>query len=163
MTDTHREQITDPEAVLYRPIVRAWYPNGTVMPDAFKLNQRDKADSNRLSIARGDAVTAEQAYNERAEAVRKRCEENGKSYQPPVGVLAVTIDQVTDVEIKSGDSETRKPLTAWDDSMNDHIPDSHGHIDYNDVPPSDKGAHELAAKALLAKALQNGWKFGPSS
>lgn len=36
-----------------------------------------------------------------------------------------------------------------------------GHIDYNDLPPTDRGAYDFAAKALLAKAVANGWKFGP--
>lgn len=157
-----RERITDSDKVLFRPIVRAWVPDGVVTPDAFKLNAKDKADSNRLSIARGDAITAEDAYNQRAEAVKKRCDDSGKPYRPPVGVMAVTVGQVEAVEIKSPESsEPRQPLTAWDDSMNDGIPDTHGHIDYNELPPTDRGAHDFAAKALLAKAVANGWKFGP--
>nr|WP_256938701.1 endo-1,4-beta-xylanase [Rhodococcus qingshengii] len=162
MSETVREQIIAPDKVLFRPIVRAWVPDGVVTPAAFKLTQKDKDDSNRLSIARGDAATAEDAYNERAEAIKKRCDENGKPYRPPVGVLSVTVDEVESIEIKSPEgSQARQPLTAWDDSMNDDIPDTHGHIDYNELPPSDRGAYDFAAKALLARAVENGWKFGP--
>lgn len=157
-----REQITDPDKVLFRPIVRPWVPEGVVTPAAFKLNAKDKADSNRLSIARGEAVTAEDAYNERAQSIKKRCDDDGKPYRTPVGVLAVTVAEVESIEIKSPEgSEPRQPLTAWDDSMTDGIPDTHGHIDYNDLPPTDRGAYDFAAKALLAKAVANGWKFGP--
>uniref|UniRef100_UPI00371A63BD endo-1,4-beta-xylanase n=1 Tax=Nocardia salmonicida TaxID=53431 RepID=UPI00371A63BD len=159
---TVREPITQPDKVLLRPIIRAWVPNGVVMPTAFKLNDKDKADNNRLSITRGEAVTAEEAYQERADSVRKRCEENDKLYRPPVGVLAVTVAEVESIEIKSETgSASRNPLTAWDDSMNVGIPDSHGHIDYDSLPPSDRGIYEFAAKALLAKAVSNGWKYGP--
>ncbi|OLT32207.1 hypothetical protein BJF84_03605 [Rhodococcus sp. CUA-806] len=72
------------------------------------------------------------------------------------------MSDVESVEIKSpsGDS-SRTPLTVWDDSMNSSRSDYHGHIDYNDVPPSDKGAHAFVAKALVAKAKKNGWKFRP--
>ncbi|NKR69756.1 endo-1,4-beta-xylanase [Gordonia sp. CNJ-863] len=161
VAETVREPITQSETVLFRPIIRAWAPNGDVTPQAFKLSTADKADSNRLSIAHGD-TTAEDAYNERADAVKKRCDENNKPYRAPVGVLAVTVDDVESIEIKSPEgSEARRPLTAWDDSMNDHIPDTHGHIDYDNLPPSDRGAYDFAAKALLNRAKKNGWKFGP--
>lgn len=157
-----RERITDNNQVLFRPIIRAWAPAGVMTPAAFKLSTADKSDSNRLSIARAEAVTAEEAYHERAESIRTRCDQDGKPYRPPIGVLAVTVSEVEAVEVKSPEgSEPRQPLTAWDDSMNHGIPDSHGHIDYNDLPPSDRGAHDFVAKALLAKAVANGWKFGP--
>ncbi|CDP87377.1 MULTISPECIES: hypothetical protein [Mycolicibacterium] len=161
-TEPVRERITDIEKVLFRPIIRAWAPAGVITPDAFKLSTADKADSNRLSIARAEVTAAEDAYKERAESIRKRCEENSRPYRPPVGVLAVTVAEVESVEVKSPEgSEPRHPLTAWDDSMNADIPDSHGHIDYNELPPTDRGAHDFVAKALLAKAMANGWKFGP--
>jgi|GEM_PF-6667141 len=160
--ETTREQITEPAKVLLRPIIRQWAPSGAVTHLAFKLSNADKGDSNRLSIARGDATTAEDAYNERGNSIKKRCDETGKTYLPPVGVLAVTVAEVESIEIKSPDgTEARRPLTVWDDSMNDHIPDTHGHIDYNELPPSDRGAHDFAAKALLRNAVDNGWKFGP--
>ena len=163
-TEPIRERITDSEQVLFRPIIRAWAPEGVVTPDAFKLSTADKADANRLSIARAEAVTAEDAYRDRADSIRKRCNDNGRQYQPPLGVLAVTVAEVESLEVKSPEgSEPRHPLTAWDDSMNTNIPDSHGHIDYNDLPPTDRGAHDFVAKALLAKATANGWKFGPVS
>lgn len=161
-TEPVRERISDADQVLFRPIIRAWAPAGVITPDAFKLSTADKADSNRLSIVRAEAITAEDAYNERAESIRKRCDENGRQYRPPVGVLAVTVDEVEAVEVKSPEgSEPRQPLTAWNDSMNADIPDSHGHIDYDDLPPTDRGAHDFVAKALLAKAMASGWKFGP--
>ncbi|MEV0360301.1 endo-1,4-beta-xylanase [Nocardia sp. NPDC050697] len=161
VAETVREPITQRETVLFRPIIRAWAPNGDVTPQAFKLSTADKADSNRLSIAHGD-TTAEDAYNERAAAVKKRCDDNGKPYHAPVGVLAVTVEDVESIEIKSPEeSEPRRPLTVWDDSMNDHIPDTHGHIDYDNLPPSDRGAYDFAAKALLDRAKKKGWKFGP--
>jgi hypothetical protein len=160
--ETVRERIVDSDGILFRPIIRAWVPDGVVVPSAFKLNDQDRADSNRLSITRADAVTAEEAYNGRAEWIKKRCGERGKPYRPPVGVLAVTVAEVEAVEVCSPEgSEPRQPLTAWDDSMNVSIPDEHGHIDYTDIPPTDRGAHDFAAKALLAKAVANGWKFGP--
>jgi hypothetical protein len=157
-----RERITDTDQVLFRPIIRAWAPAGVITPDAFKLSTADKADSNRLSVARAEAVTAENAYNERAESIRKRCDESGRQYRPPVGVIAVTVGEVEAVEVKSPEgSEPRQPLSAWNDSMNANTSDSHGHIDYDQLPPTDRGAHDFVAKALLAKAMASGWKFGP--
>ncbi|MGW4774642.1 hypothetical protein ACWEO2_42245 [Nocardia sp. NPDC004278] len=101
-----------------------------------------------MSIARGVATTPEQAYKDRANAIKERCEQNDKIYQAPAGVLAVTVEEVESVEIKSPQgSESRHPLTAWDDSMNDNRPDDHGHIDFNEIPPGDKGACLLAARS----------------
>lgn len=157
--DDRRIRITDGDEQLLRPVIANWVVDGIVAPDAFKLSSADKRDSNHLSIARNSATTPERAYRDRAGRIEKRCNETGASYKPPVGVLAVTVDDVESIEVKT--SSTRKPLTVWDDSMNDNVPDDHGHIDYNDVPPSDRGAHDLAAKTLLAKALEHGWKFGP--
>ncbi|MDP0399213.1 MULTISPECIES: endo-1,4-beta-xylanase [Tsukamurella] len=157
-----RERITEPDQMLYRPIARAFVAEGVVAPDAFLLNSNDKADSNRLSITRGSVATAEDAYNERAATLKEGCEKRGVPYRPPVGVLGVTVEEVESVEIKSPEgSEVRRPLTAWDDSMNEGVCDTHGHIDYNDVPFSEKGAHLNTAKALLARAVDHGWKFGP--
>jgi len=149
------------EAELLRPIISAWFNAGVVDPQAFNLSSADKKDSNRLSIVRGDVTTPEQAYTDRASSIEKRCAEQGKVFMPPVGVLAVTVDEVETVEIKSSEG-SRTPLTVWDDSMNDNRPDDHGHIDFNDVPATDKGACLLAAKTMLARAQARGWKFRPS-
>ncbi|WP_109523549.1 endo-1,4-beta-xylanase [Nocardia aurea] len=157
-----RERMTDGNEQLLRPIIARWCVNGVVVPDAFKLSAADKKDSNHLSIGRGSAMTPEQAYHDRAKFIQTRCNANGRPYMPPVGVYAVTVDEVESIEIKSSDGDlVRQPLTVWDDSMNDDVPDDHGHIDYNGVPPSDKGAHEFAAKTLLRRALAHGWKYGP--
>ncbi|QXF84303.1 hypothetical protein HBA53_24680 (plasmid) [Rhodococcus pyridinivorans] len=68
------------------------------------------------------------------------------------------VDEVESIEIKSPEgSQARQPLTAWDDSMNDHIPDTHEHIDYNELPPSDRGAYDFTAKALLAGVSDKRW------
>ncbi|MEV5832868.1 endo-1,4-beta-xylanase [Nocardia sp. NPDC052112] len=158
-----RERITDPDQELLRPIIRPWVTNGVIAPDAFNISQTDrKHDFNRMSIARSVATTPEQAYKDRANAIKERCEQNDKIYQAPAGVLAVTVEEVESVEVKSPQgSESRHPLTAWDDSMNDNRPDDHGHIDFNEIPPGDKGACLLAAKALLDRAKKRGWKYGP--
>lgn len=157
-----RERMTDPSAQLLRPIIHQWVTADVVNFEAFKLSTADKKDSNRLSIARGAATSAEQAYRDRADAVRRRCEDNGRPYIAPVGVLGLDLSEVESVEIKSpsGDS-SRQPLTVWDDSMNSSRPDDHGHIDYNELPPSDKGAYTLVAKTLVARAQKNGWKYKP--
>ncbi|MCZ9629559.1 MULTISPECIES: endo-1,4-beta-xylanase [Rhodococcus] len=157
-----RERITQPDQVLYRPIAQAFVADGVVAPDAFLLNSADVKDHNRLSITRGSVATAEDAYNERAATLKAGCEKRSSTYRPPVGVLGVTVEEVEAVEIKSPEgSEARRPLTAWDDSMNEGVPDAHGHIDYSDVPFSEKGAHLNTAKALLARAVDHGWKYGP--
>jgi hypothetical protein len=157
-----RERIDVGEMELLRPIIHAWCNEGVVDPQAFNLSSADKKDLNRMSIARGDVTTPEQAYMARAASIKARCDDAGKPFTPPVGVLAVTVEEVESVEIKSPEgSESRMPLTVWDDSMNDDRPDDHGHIDFNDVPPTDKGACLLAAKTMLAKAQARGWKFGP--
>ncbi|MFI6310829.1 endo-1,4-beta-xylanase [Nocardia fusca] len=165
MTDpaeSRRERITDLTEQLLRPIISMWVVNDIVAPDAFKLSTADKRDSNRLSIARGSATTPERAYRDRADRIKERCDAAGKPYAPPVGVLALSVSEVESIEIKSAESDlARQPLTVWDDSMNDGVPDDHGHIDYNGIPPNDKGAHEFAAKALAKKAQANGWKYGP--
>ncbi|WP_032406677.1 hypothetical protein [Rhodococcoides fascians] len=161
-TEFVRERIVEHSNELFRPIIQHWVRDDVVGPDAFKLSTADKNDANRLSVSRGEVVTAEQAYNARAESIKQRCDDNGKPFIAPVGVLSVTVGEVESVEVKSaGGATARNPLTVWDDSMNDSRANDHGHIDYNDLPPSDKGAHELAAKALLAKAKQNGWKYRP--
>ena len=162
MSEFRRERITDADMELLRPIIANWYRDGVVDPQAFKLSTADKNDSYRLSIARGEATTPEQAYNDRAASIKARCDAKGTTYSPPVGVLAVSVEEVESVEIKSPEgSASRTPLTVWDDSMNDDRPDDHGHIDFDDLPPTDKGACLLAAKAMLAKARDRGWKFGP--
>ncbi|MFD4181981.1 endo-1,4-beta-xylanase [Rhodococcus sp. NPDC058514] len=158
-----RERIVAGETELLRPIIGVWCNDGVVGPDAFNLSSADKKDFNRLSIVRGDATTPEQAYMARAASIKARCDASGKPYTPPVGVLAVTVEEVESIEIKSpAGSESRWPLTVWDDSMNDDRPDDHGHVDFNDVPPSDKGACLLAAKTMLATARARGWKFSPA-
>ncbi|PTR24204.1 hypothetical protein C8K36_108219 [Rhodococcus sp. OK519] len=157
-----RERIDVGETELLRPIIDAWCIDGVVDPQAFNLSSADKKDFNRMSVVRGDVTTPEQAYLARATSIRARCDASGKSYTPPVGVLAVTVEEVESVEIKSpAGSEDRTPLTVWDDSMNDDRPDDHGHIDFNDVPPTDKGACLLAAKTMLAMAQARGWKYRP--
>lgn len=157
-----RERIVVGKTELLRPIINAWWNDGVVDPQAFNLSSADKRDFNRMSVVRGDVSTPEQAYTARATSIRARCDESGKSYTPPVGVMAVTVEEVESVELKSPEgSEDRTPLTAWDDSMNDDVPDDHGHIDFNDVPPTDKGACLLAAKTMLVKAQARGWKFRP--
>jgi hypothetical protein len=161
-TVLRRERIVVGETDLLRPIIDAWYSDGVVDPQAFNLSSADKKDLNRLSVVRGDVTTPEHAYAARASAIKARCEAKGTRYLPPVGVLAVTVEEVESVEIKSPEgSASRTPLTAWDDSMNNDRPDDHGHIDFNDVPASDKGACLLAAITMLAKAQARGWKFRP--
>lgn len=157
-----RERITSGEDQLFRPIIEVWVPDGEVTPAAFMLSTADKEDSNRLSIAREGATDPEGAYNERAGAIKKRCESNGREFRPPVGVLAVTVSEVESVEVREPEHlGPRRPLAAWDDSMNESIPDDHGHIDYNDLPPTEKGLHRYAAKALLNHAVSRGWVFKP--
>ncbi|WP_045821560.1 hypothetical protein [Williamsia herbipolensis] len=159
--DATRERVTPGETELLRPIISAWCDDkGVVAPQAFNLSSADKQDSNRLSIVRGDATTPDQAYADRAAHIKKRCDEKGKVYLPPTGVLAVTVDEVESVEIKSSNG-SRTPLTAWDDSMNADRPDDHGHVDFNDVPPDDRGSCLFVAKAMLAQAEARGWKFRP--
>lgn len=153
-----RERIVAGETELLRPIIGAWHKDGILDPQAFNLSSADRRDFNRLSIARGDVTTPEQAYVDRANAIRDRCEATGKPYAPPVGVLAVTVQEVEFVEIKLSEG-ARMPLTVWDDSMNANRPDDHGHIDFNDVPASDKGACLWVAKAMLVRAQQRGWRF----
>lgn len=156
-----RQRMAIGETELLRPIISAWCDDkGVVAPQAFNLSSADKQDSNRLSIVRGDVTAADQAYADRASQIKKRCGENGKAYVPPVGVLALTVDGVESVEIKSTDG-SRTPLTVWDDSMNADRPVDHGHIDFNEVPPADRGACLFVAKAMLAQAEARGWKFRP--
>lgn len=159
--DAARERMAVGGTELLRPIISAWCDDrGVVAPQAFNLSSADKQDFNRLSIVRGDATTPDQAYADRASHIKKRCEDKGKAYVPPVGVLAVTVDEVESVEIKSFEGSHR-PLTVWNDSMNSSRPDDHGHIDFNDVPPDDRGACLFVAKAMLAEAEARGWKFRP--
>ncbi|KMO69913.1 hypothetical protein [Mycolicibacterium chlorophenolicum] len=146
---------------LLRTINNAWCnAAGVVDPAAFNLSPADRKDFNRLSIARGDATSPEQAYADRAACIKARCDANGRKYKAPAGVLAVTVDEVESAEIKSSEGG-RAPLTVWDDSMNDSRSDYHGHIDFNEVPADDRGSCLLAAKAMLAKAQARGWKFRP--
>lgn len=159
--DATRERMAVGETELLRPIISAWCDDkGVVAPQAFNLSSADKQDSNRLSIVRGDATTPDQAYADRASHIKRRCAEKGKAYVPPVGVLALTVEEVESVEIKSSEG-SRTPLTVWDDSMNADRPDDHGHIDFNEVPPDDRGACLFVAKAMLAQAEARGWKFRP--
>ncbi|MFD4460537.1 endo-1,4-beta-xylanase [Nocardia sp. NPDC058480] len=161
--EPHRERIGDGNEQLLRPIISRWVVNGVVAPDAFLLSTADKKDSNHLSIARGSATTPEVAYKARAESIQKRCAAENREYTPPIGVLSLSVTEVESVEVESAEGSTRQPLTVWDDSMNEGIPEDHGHIDYNEVPPSDKGAHIFAAKTLALRAQANGWKYGPFS
>lgn len=160
-TAFRRERMAVGETELLRTINSSWCNEaGVVDPAAFDLSQADRKDHNRLSIARGDATTPEQAYADRAARIKARCDANGRTYKPPAGVLAVTVDEVDFAEIKSPEG-WRTPLSAWDDSMNDNRSDYHGHIDFNEVPPDDRGLCLLAAKAMLAKAQDRGWKLRP--
>lgn len=162
VTVFRRERMSAGATELLRPINAAWCNDGVVDPQAFNLSSADKKDVNRLSVFRGDVTTPEQAYTARAATIKGRSDKSGKPYTPPVGVLAVTVDEVESVEIKSPEgTESRRPLTVWDDSMNADRPDNHGHIDFNDVPPADKGACLLAAKTMLAEAQARGWRFRP--
>ncbi|OLT32208.1 hypothetical protein BJF84_03610 [Rhodococcus sp. CUA-806] len=61
-----RERIADPSAELLRPIIHQWVSEDVVNFEAFRLSTSDKDDSNRLSIARAAATSAEQAYHDRA-------------------------------------------------------------------------------------------------
>lgn len=159
--DAIRERMEFGETELLRPIISVWYDDkGVVAPQAFNLSSADKADFNRLSIVRGDATTAEQAYADRAAFIKARCDAMGKEYKAPAGVLAVTVEEAESVEIKSSEGG-RTPLTVWDDSMNDDRPDDHGHIDFNNVPADNKGACQFVAKAMLVRAEARGWKFRP--
>nr|WP_314141110.1 endo-1,4-beta-xylanase [uncultured Rhodococcus sp.] len=146
---------------LLRTVNSSWVnAAGVVDPAAFDLSSADRADLNRLSIARGDATTPEQAYADRAAAIQARFKTRGKSHKPPAGVLAVTVDEVESAEVKSSDG-SRTPLTVWDDSMNGNRSDYHGHIDFNEVPADDRGLCLLAAKTMAAQAQARGWKFRP--
>lgn len=153
-----RERIIAGETQLLRPIIDAWHKDGVIDPQAFNLSSADRKDFNRLSVARSEVTSAEQAYTDRANAIRDRCWASGKPYRPPAGVLAITVEEVESVEIKLAEG-SRMPLTAWDDSMNADRPDDHGHIDFDDVPASDKGACLWVAKAMLARAQRRGWQF----
>ncbi|MDE8649485.1 endo-1,4-beta-xylanase [Rhodococcus qingshengii] len=156
-----RERMDVGDTELLRTINNSWCnAAGVVDPAAFNLSPADRKDLNRLSIARSDATTPEQAYVDRAERIKARCDTNGREYKPPAGVLAVTVDEVESAEIKSSEG-SRTPLTVWDDSMNDNRSDYHGHIDFNEVPGDDRGLCLLAAKTMLAKAQARGWKFRP--
>lgn len=146
---------------LLRAINNSWCDAaGVVDPAAFNLSHSDRKDLNRLSIARGDATTPEQAYAVRAAVIKARFDAKGKSHKPPAGVLAVTVDEVESTEVKSSDG-SRTPLTVWDDSMNSNRSDFHGHIDFNEVPADDRGQCLLVAKIMVAKAQAGGWKFRP--
>lgn len=156
-----RERMSVGDTELLRTVNSSWCnAAGVVDPAAFNLSDADRKDFNRLSVARGDAITAEQAYADRAACIKARCDKNGRKFRPPAGVLAVTVDEVESAEIKSSEG-SRTPLTAWDDSMNDNRSDYHGHIDFNEVPADDKGLCLLAAKTLLAKAQARDWMFRP--
>ncbi|KAF0846477.1 endo-1,4-beta-xylanase [Nocardia caishijiensis] len=158
-----REPITVPTEELLRPIISNWFTNDVIDPSAFNISTTDrKHDNNRMSIARGSATTPEQAYQAKLNAIKERCEPLGKPYNAPIGVLAVTVEEVESVEVKSPHGgEARQPLTVWDDSMNENRPDDHGHIDFNAVPADDKGACLLAAKQLLRLAMERDWKYRP--
>lgn len=156
-----RERMGVGETELLRTINSSWCnADGVIDPAAFNLSDADRKDFNRLSIARGDATTPEQAYSDRAAVIKARCDANGRRYRPPAGVLAVTVDEVESAEIKSTEG-SRTPLTVWDDSMNNNRSDYHGHIDFNEVPSEDRGLCLLAAKAMLALAEARGWRFRP--
>lgn len=156
-----RERMERADTELLRAISKGWVDDsGVISPDAFNLSSADRKDLNRLSIARGDATTPEQAYLDRAAQIKARCDANGRKYNPPAGVMAVTVEEVESAEIKSSQG-SRNPLTAWDDSMNNNRSSYHGHIDFNDVPADDKGLCLLAAKAMLKEAEAKGWKFRP--
>jgi hypothetical protein len=157
--DYVRERIEDSEEELLRPITQSWVVGGTVSFNAFLLNAADRQDSNRLSVSRGSVVTAEEAYRIRAQHIKSRCELLEKEFRPPVGVLAVTVDQVERLEVKDEAGDGSRPLTAWNDSMNNFMRDEHGHIDYTEVA-ADKGKHHFVAKALTALAVANDWKWG---
>ncbi|UGT53959.1 endo-1,4-beta-xylanase [Nocardia asteroides] len=160
-TALKRERMNVGDTELLRTINHSWCDAaGVVDPAAFNLSPADRKDFNRLSIARGDATTPEHAYADRAASIKARCDANGRKYKPPAGVLAVTVDEVESAEIKSSEG-TRTPLTVWDDSMNKNRSDYHGHIDFNEVPAEHRGLCLLAAKTMLAKAQDRGWKFRP--
>ncbi|RYF59885.1 MAG: endo-1,4-beta-xylanase [Comamonadaceae bacterium] len=155
-TEFQRKPIDNADEQLLRPIIQPWVVDGIVTYTAFYLSTADKKDMNRLSVSRGSAVTAQRAYEIRAQHLQDRCAANGKTYVPPVGVLAVSAGDVDSVELTEQHGGTR-PLSAWDDSMNDHVPDDHGHIDYSEVA-ADKGQHVFVAKELTTRARTAGWK-----
>ncbi|UGT54999.1 endo-1,4-beta-xylanase [Nocardia asteroides] len=163
-SDIIRVPMTVPTEELLRPIISNWFTNGVIDPSAFNISTTDrKLDNNRMSIARGSATTPEHAYQAKLGAIKERCELVGKPYNAPVGVLAVTVEEVESVEVKSPQGGVvRQPLTAWDDSMNENRPADHGHIDFSSVPADDKGACLLAAKQLLKLAMERDWKYLPS-
>lgn len=154
-----RDPITDEEAELLRPVIHAWLIEGEVSPDTFKLSSADKKDSNRLSVVQGAKTNPIQAYADRASAIEERCKINDRPYNPPVGVFGLAVREVASVELECKESGSRFPLSVWDDSMNADVPEDHAHIDYNEIPPTNKGAHEYVAKVLLKRAKANGWKF----
>lgn len=79
--------------------------------------------------------------------ILKRCEADGKPNKPPVGVLALTVDEVEQTTMEDG----AQPLAAWDDSMTRKIPDHHGHIDFTPIL-EDRDKMETARDILTSKA-----------
>lgn len=157
-----RERLAEGHIELLRVISKGWVnEEGVVNPAAFNLSAADRNDLNRLSIARGVAVTPEQAYADRAAQIEARCQANGKKFSPPAGVMVVTVGDVESAQIETAQG-CRTPLTAWDDSMNSKRSRYHGHIDFNEVPADDRGLCLFAAKALLSAAKVRGWKFIPA-
>ncbi len=68
---------------LLRTINNAWCnAAGVVDPAAFNLSPADRKDFNRLSIARGDATSPEQAYADRAACIKLGATPTEESTRP---------------------------------------------------------------------------------
>lgn len=148
-----RQRMVEPEEKLWRTIPQPWVANGRVTNLAFRPTPHD---AGYLSICRSQAISAEDAYQERSEQIRKRCEDQGKPHKPPAGVLSVTVAEVEEVSMDDGST----PLTVWDDSATENVPDYHGHIDFSPIV-GNKDQVNTASDILTSVARARGWEYSP--
>lgn len=156
-TDGHAQ--LDDNLPLWRVIIASWVAAGRVMPQAFDLSPSDRANGNFLSVVHGERKTPEGAYQDRHDAIKSRCDANGRAFHAPAGVLKVAVGEVRAVVVATHDGKRSGNLDVVDDGGLNGLPTDHCSVDFNKVPPDEKGLRLAVAKVLLQKAENNGWQL----
>ncbi|WP_322759162.1 hypothetical protein [Frankia sp. Cr2] len=123
--------LTDTGERLWRQVNPSWVSNGRVTSQVFKPTPKDHG---RLSLSRASKVGARQSH-----------ERHLARGLASVGVLSVTVGQAQDVKV-----------TAWDDPVDEDIPEDHAHLDCTGLSRREQKA---VADVLIAHARDHGWDY----
>lgn len=118
-----------PETLLYRQVSPAHIQHGDITSQVFK-----PMGSKYRSVYDGDLISAEDAWKHYVEELKRKS----------VGVVAVTVQECTDIQLQAHADPTDFP--------------QHAVIDFTGFSRSQI---ERKADSLKQYALARGWQFGP--